>query len=572
MFQKFPIRTLLNQDVSAKTTSRFLAASMLFVASLPAACSAHYLWIAAGSQTSDGKVHVYFSERVEPDDPDLLDKVTALKLWQISKEGSANELKTRKGTESLVADPVPIEGATFVLNHDYGVITRGNETFLLKYHAKCEPSPSPGNWRTISNPEQLPLEISARREGAETALTVVFQGKPLADAVVTVTGPGIESKIEATTNPDGEVAYKWKTAGIYSIRARHTEKIAGEFEGNSYASIRHYSTLSLTISEPPATTSTDSTGTHSTLNLPVLDPGLTSFGAAMIGDDLYLYGGHFGKPHHYSIEGQSNQLLKLNLKDPAGWDVVSTGPRRTGLAAVSHGGKFYRIGGFEAQNPDGEKQSLWSTSDFACYDPATHQWTELTPLPAGRSSHDAVVVGDTLYVIGGWELHGEGNVKWHETAYSVDLTAPVPAWKELPTPPFRRRALSLGEWQSKVYVIGGMQSEGGVTTATAIFDPEHSRWSEGPKLNGESMEGFGSSAFLCADKLCVTTFAGNVQVLAGDGSRWVNTSRLTFPRFFHRMLPWSDGRAVIVGGASMQTGKIRELETITIGWDATSGD
>ena len=112
-------------------------------------------------------------------------------------------------------------------------------------------------------------------------------------------------------------------------------------------------------------------------------------------------------------------------------------------------------------------------------------------------------------------------------------------------------------------LIGGMQAEGGTTTQTAIYDPATNAWSEGPKLNGESMEGFGSSAFLCGKNLCVTTFAGNVQILSEDGTKWINSGKLASPRFFHRMLPVSGSEALIIGGASMKAGKIRELETVS---------
>ena len=39
----------------------------------------------------------------------------------------------------------------------------------------------------------------------------------------------------------------------------------------------------------------------------------------------------------------------------------------------------------------------------------------LAPLPEARSSHDAVVIGDKLYVVGGWTLSGDrkGNVARH---------------------------------------------------------------------------------------------------------------------------------------------------------------
>lgn len=551
--------------------TRLILSLSLMITSAPASCWAHFLWIAAGPQAKDGKVHVYFSEAVEPDDPELLEKVAKLKLWQFSADGTATELKTTKDADSLVATPLDGTNPVFGLSHDYGVLARGDETFLLKYHAKSLPSSDPKSWRAAANPTQLPLEIVPSSASGKTVLTVLWHGKPVAGSTVTVTGPGIEKKLEATSDDKGEVTFDLKSPGLFSVRAKQSEAIKGEFEGKAYGSVRHYATLALSLGTAAENATASASPVNPSIALPPLDPGVTSFGAAIIDNALYVYGGHFGKPHHYSKDGQSDQLLKLDLVHPTKWEVVSSGPKRTGLAAVAHGGKFYRIGGFEARNDEADKQSLWSMPDFARFDPKTNQWETLPALPEGRSSHDALVIGDTLYVVGGWEIQGSGETKWHDTAYTVDLSADKLEWKPLPNPPFQRRALSLGEWQGKVVAVGGMQSEGGPTTATAIYDPQSQKWSDGPKLNGEPMEGFGSSAFLCADKLCVTTFAGNLQVLSADGSQWNNTGKLAYPRFFHRMLPLNATQAVIVGGASMKTGKIVELETIPI-TSGTAGD
>ena len=542
---------------------------LLFIAAvLPAPCQAHFLWIVAGPQSRDGHAHIFFSESAEPDDPELLNRVADLKVWQSSQDGSVQSLDVTKATDSFVAVPKPGEGPVFGLSHTYGIIKRSGESFLLKYQAKSQPSADPQTWRVIEHAQRLPLEIVPRANGSSTILTVFWLGKPLAGSTITVTGPKIDKKLEATSNEHGEVTFGLKLPGLYSIRAKHSEMATGEWSGQSYSSIRHFATLSLSVGDKTlarATTKTPPT------KFPPLQPGLTSFGAAIVGDNLYVYGGHFGKPHHYSSEGQSDQLLKLSLSHPTQWEVVGTGPKRTGLAAVAHGGKFYRIGGFEARNAEADEQSLWSTAEFACFDPKTGHWVQLPEMPDGRSSHDALVIGNMLYVVGGWELQGDAAAKWHETAYSIDLSATNLEWKELPKPPFQRRALSLGESHGKVYAIGGMQPKGGITTETAIFDPVNQTWSEGPRLNGETMEGFGSSAFFCANKLCVTTFAGHLQALSDDGNRWINSGQLEFPRFFHRMLPLNATHALIVGGATMKSGKVCELETIPLVQESDSG-
>jgi N-acetylneuraminic acid mutarotase len=225
---------------------------------------------------------------------------------------------------------------------------------------------------------------------------------------------------------------------------------------------------------------------------------------------------------------------------------------------------LYRVGGFSAENNEDETENLQSQDDFARFDPQAGTWESLQPLPEGRSSHDAMVVGDVLYVVGGWKLAGDAESQWHETAWSVDLSADSLEWRPLPVPPFQRRAVALAEWRGKLYVLGGMQRQGGPTTRTAIYDPQTRQWSDGPALLGTSMDGFGSAAFACQGRLFATTMSGAVQELSQDGAEWRFAGQLEHPRFFHRVLPWQDRELVIVGGAHMSTGKIQELERLPI--------
>lgn len=300
------------------------------------------------------------------------------------------------------------------------------------------------------------------------------------------------------------------------------------------------------------------------MTYPDLPKGLTSFGATLWGDSVYIYGGHFGHAHEYYDEGQSPQLLRLNLTEPDTWEELSPGPRLQGLALVAHAGKLYRIGGFAARNKKSEDQDLWSETHVACFDTTGTSWESLPPLPAPRSSHDAVVLEDRIYVAGGWQLMGGKDSEFHESAWALDLSADSPQWQELPPPPFRRRALALGTLGGKLYVIGGMQDAGEPTTEVAIFNPQSNEWTQGPSLKGEPMEGFGPAACSSDGNLYVSTYAGNVQRLAEGAESWEIVSKLENPRFFHRMLPLDSGRLLMIGGASMETGKYKSLETVSL--------
>lgn len=296
---------------------------------------------------------------------------------------------------------------------------------------------------------------------------------------------------------------------------------------------------------------------------PSIPEMVTSFGAAVSDDAVYVYGGHMGRAHEYYAEAQANTLWRLDLKSPKSWESLGDGPGLQGLAMVAHGHKLYRIGGFVATNHDGQPNDLHSQANVASYDLATKQWQDLPPLPEPRSSFDAAVLGDRIYVIGGWNIQGD-ETTWLDSAYVLDLSSKPLQWQALPEPPFKRRALSVAAHDGKLYAIGGMQSSGGPSTRVDVYDPNSKTWSRGPDINGESMDGFGSSSFDVGGDLYVTTYSGTLQRLSGDGKSWETLCTLERDRFFHRLLPLSDNQLLAIGGASMSSGKFEELDVISV--------
>ena len=125
----------------------------------------------------------------------------------------------------------------------------------------------------------------------------------------------------------------------------------------------------------------------------------------------------------------------MNLDDPQKWESVNTSKGLQGLGMVEHDGKIYRVGGFEARNAKGEDNELHSVAEFAVFDAQNNQWQQLEPMPVPRSSFDAAVVGDVIYVVGGWTLSGDSPSKWLDTAIMFDLSQPAAGWQEMPQPP-----------------------------------------------------------------------------------------------------------------------------------------
>ena len=308
---------------------------------------------------------------------------------------------------------------------------------------------------------------------------------------------------------------------------------------------------------------TSAYGEETPVKLPDVPHPVTSFGGAVISDDIYIYGGHEGDAHDYYLEGQSKSLWRLNIDGKAAWKEVAQGPPLQGLAMVSHDGKLYRLGGFSARNKKGEDQDLWSVADVASFDPASNKWADLPAMPETRSSFDTTVASNKIYVIGGWQLQGEGDSVWHKTAYELDLSAADSKWKALAEPPFQRRAPSVATFEDKVYAIGGMKQDG-PSTEVHVYDIASGKWTPGPAIPGKGMEGFGSAATAVGGKLYVTTFSGMLLRLSDDGQSWEEVQKLKRDRFFHRMLPIGDNRLVLVGGASMASGKFAEVDIVTV--------
>ena len=351
---------------------------------------------------------------------------------------------------------------------------------------------------------------------------------------------------------------------------------AGELDGENYSSAADYLTATFYCGDsktsknpkkPAVSVDPNSDVSIDASGLPDLPEELTSFGAAITGGKLYVYGGHTGSAHSYSVEEQSNRFRCLDLTDSSanGWRDLPSGPRLQGLALVAHHNDLIRIGGFTAVNDSGQEHDLRSKASVAKYDPTTETWTDLPSLPQPRSSLDAAVLGDRVYVFGGWQLAGSADdAVWHDTALSLDLSDSNAPWQQVASPNFQRRAISVAAHNGKLYVIGGMQAVGGPTTRVDIYDPANDSWVQGPSIPGSGMSGFGASAFSVNGTLYVSTLDGFVHALTDASNAWQTVAKSDPARFFHRMLPSSSEELLIVGGANMEIGKFTEIDAIRL--------
>ncbi len=545
----------------------------LFVSSSMLPVAAHFPWLATDDR---GHAVLWFGESTADRTYHMPEKIAAMTL---NGENTKKPITTEPvNSDDLVGirSRLPINPTGEI----YGVATYGlYHGTKLTYHVEHLPQPNPQKWLTEPRSD-APLQTILTAVDQGVAVTVLRNGNPLINTDVKLFDSQGAESASRETDDRGMVQFKASEIqpGMNALVVGVIDKQAnGTLEGEDFDSTTDYLTAtfrmgtersseSLPSSSKPRVAD-DSQAVIEPSGLPDLPEELTSFGAAIAGNQLYVYGGHTGDAHSYSTAEQSNRLwsLELNGNSDNRWQKLAEGPSLQGLALVAYEDRIVRIGGFTAQNALGDDHDLQSQASVASFAPGSQAWVDLPSLPEPRSSHDAAVLGDHVYVIGGWQLSGSSDDNhWHETAWKLNLRNPSSGWQPIATPPLIRRAASVAAHDGKIYVIGGMQAQGGPTTRVNIYDPQADRWIAGPTIPGSGMSGFGSSSFAAGGRLVVTTMDGFVHELMPEDEGWRTVAQSRPARFFHRMLPISDQELLMIGGANMEIGKFTNVDLIRL--------
>lgn len=528
---------------------------------------AHFLWLTAEKNDKKPVVEAFLSETPEPDAPALLSHIAKSKITVGDKA-----LSWTKGEDTyLIELPTPtpkvVDGAC-----DLGVMKRGEATFRLLYTARVQFAPTGSDEAEPADGLRMQL---VERTGRKPVVLVTFKGKP-APAAVVKAYPADGKALELKSDAEGYIDMPGVAEGKTGLLAKWVVKESGEFDSKSFAEVRYYATLTVAYEAPKdgattaevsdkveAVTKVETPNPHAAFA--VMPEAVNSFGGAVSNGYLYVYSGHIGDTHKYSEATTTKHFRRLDLTDRTTWEELPSGPALQGVTLLAHGGMLYRIGGASASNKPGTPDNLASVADFARFDPQNKTWTDLPKLPTPRSTHDAVVVGDKIYVVGGWSMNGGEafNSDFSEDALVFDLAKKDATWEKLPTPPFQRRALAVAEHQGKIYVLGGLTDGGGVVKDVDIYDPATQAWTKGPEMPGSKLQGFAASAFGVDGKLYVSGMDGFVHRLSEDGKAWEVAGKLGMPRLTHRLLPGIGDDLLAVGGNFM-TSPIRVIESIPV--------
>lgn len=200
----------------------------------PMVASAHFVFVVP---QKDGTLRVVFSETLEVDVAVTVEKIKDLNLKILTADGKSVDVKLTAKEHEMNgklgdAKPQVAYGAI-----DYGVMKRGESTFLLRYVSKTLWSVD-----AVALGEKTSVEIIPTAKDGKTILRVMAGKKPVVNAEINIiNGDGQRSKVK--TDAEGRTEAMALT-GQYGAWVRYAESKAGKTAaGESYKEIRHYATL-----------------------------------------------------------------------------------------------------------------------------------------------------------------------------------------------------------------------------------------------------------------------------------------------------------------------------------------
>jgi hypothetical protein len=210
---------------------------------------------------------------------------------------------------------------------------------------------------------------------------------------------------------------------------------------------------------------------------------------------------------------------------------------RSRFALVVAGGKLFAIGGDTGGGITGSVER---------YDPQVDQWTLLTTSKPTRVSNiGAAVIGERLYVPGGWTALEKPTA----VVEVYDWTNEV--WSQVAPLPRPLSAYALAVYKGQIYLFGGKDEHGYVNT-TFIYDAQADEWRAGRDM--PTHRAYAAAA----------TMGERIFVIGGyDGRREQSTCEVYSPG----QDTWQDCRPLILGRGGLGLASVgNRLYVVGGGW------
>src|SRR3954465_7735403 len=231
---------------------RLFATALAVVAvTFATTCQAHFLWIKTVKLDGEPQALFFFGEGPAGESYHFPDKLAQTKVWSRRADGKRTQIETKKvDTEDRVGylgalkDDKP---SVLQATQQYGIYG----TALLVYHPKHIPGATAEQINSAGSSKDEQLEIVPHIDERDVKLTILWDGKPLPEADVTVIQDGKEpSQRKADTN--GRVEFKAAGGELLGVLANTIEKEkSGELDGKPYKGVMHYATLTFNLPSHP---------------------------------------------------------------------------------------------------------------------------------------------------------------------------------------------------------------------------------------------------------------------------------------------------------------------------------
>ena len=202
---------------------------------------AHFLFIQVGPHAEAGRnVEVFFSERATAGDPKFVAKIAHTELWLQDEPRKFVPLTVNRGTDRLRAYLPSGRSVSATGRCEYGVLKR-EKAFLLRYYPKAV-SGNPDDVAKLARHESIPLEIMPTFAKDSITLTVLCDGKPLPNAVLTTIDMDLSNE-ELKADAAGRAMWRMTEPGQYAVYVKHVVPQSGTKNDQAYDEIREFATL-----------------------------------------------------------------------------------------------------------------------------------------------------------------------------------------------------------------------------------------------------------------------------------------------------------------------------------------
>ncbi len=173
---------------------------------------------------------------------------------------------------------------------------------------------------------------------------------------------------------------------------------------------------------------------------------------------------------------------------------------RVSVAAVTYQQFLVVAGGYD--------HSSMNLNIVEILNSSTKQWVTATPLPTAHYGFSSALVGDTLYLLGGYSNNGPSIKQMFSTSISALIShatsssrAPPPNWDVTDTKLTHSTAVSLN---NSLLAVGGRGDRNKLSSAIYHYNPQSKRWTK-----------VGDVPSALSECSCTTLPSGELMVMGG---------------------------------------------------------